>query len=1075
MALSCLSQCGTGVASELGKDTAHYLFGRLKSNAGYLIHYKKKVTSLQETFEDLGSIKNDIQRRTEAAEKNGEVVDDVVTSWLRKVSELEQTVNTMLAVVRENKRCFSGFCPDLISRYKLGKEATQKKLDAEKLQEKGNFASVSQLPPPPSIESMPAGDFMAFSSTIEAMDNVLKAMRDENQQLIGIYGMGGVGKTTLMEELGRQFSINKEFGTVIKVVVSQNPNIDQIRREIAEELGMRLFGEGESAARKLADRLKKETKIVIMMDDIWSRLELRVIGIPIGDEHRGCKILFTTRTLQACRLMESHASIIVDVLTREDSWTLFKSKVGDICSSPDIENVARKVADECGGLPLAIVVVGRALRGCNEKSVWESALMQLKRSIPDELLNVEEQLFKSLELSYNYIKNEEMKFLFLFCCLFREDYEITEDELTRYIVGEGFLKDVYSLDEARGKIHLLVHDLIASCLLLKTERERIVKMHDVVRDVAVYIASKGDDCFFVKAGLGMRYWPESKTLEMCKRISLMNNDLLELPDQPNCPKLLTLLLNFNPSLNSISNNFFRGMASLTVLDLSDTNIQSLPSSLALLTNLGSLRLDRCKKLTDIYLIGKLKKLKILGLQKCQVDILPEETGTLADLKLLDISYSTSLALPTTLMNRLSRLEELFMVGYDIKESLFVNIGYLERLAYLQMYVSDINYFSQDVEALDGWKNLKKFMIYNEFDWYSLATMYQKNLFLKNVNQAGNWTKILLAEAEDLILDNCNCDKGDFINVKKLRVVNCGTIENLLSTSQPQFSPNAFENLEHLNLANLESLKTICQGEIPSSSFKKMRVLEIIRCKNLVCIMPNNLLQRCHCTLQVVSVNSCNEVIEIFNSEGFTQGIVILPKLERLQLTSLQNLIRLFSGNLPNGSLQKLSRLQVSGSNKLQRLLPEITGAFVNLEELEVGSCASLKYLFSSSMAIELKNLEKLTVKKNYAMEVIIDSEDGVVLDKSLFPRLKVVVLVDLPMLERFYRGEITGGCFDWPLVEFVRLELCPNMKIIPIGSESAPKLKKIHLGDDDDVEWFKGLEWEDASVISRFEICKTGP
>ena len=121
--------------------------------------------------------------------------------------------------------------------------------------------------------------------------------------------------------------------------------------------------------------------------------------------------------------MESHASILVNVLTKEDSWTLFKSKVGDVSNSPDIEPVAKNVADECGGLPLAIVVAGRALRRCNMKSVWESALKQLNRSIPDELLNVEEQLFKSLELSYNYMKNVEMKLLFLFCRLFREDYE----------------------------------------------------------------------------------------------------------------------------------------------------------------------------------------------------------------------------------------------------------------------------------------------------------------------------------------------------------------------------------------------------------------------------------------------------------------------------------------------------------------------------------------------------------------------------------------------------------------------------------------------------------------------------
>jgi len=186
-------------------------------------------------------------------------------------------------------------------------------------------------------------------------------------------------------------------------------------------------------------------------------------------------------------------------------------------------------------------------------------------------------------------------------------------------------------------------------------------MHDVVRDVAVYIASKGEDCFFVKAGLGMRGWPETNALELevCKRISLMNNYILKLPEQPNCPKLLTLLLNLNPYLSGMSTNFFQKMTSLNVLDLSDTSIESLPSSLALLTNLGAFRLDRCKNLRHISLVGQLKKLKVLGLQKCPVDILPEEIGTLTDLKLLDLSYSTSLIIPPNLICNLSQLEELF--------------------------------------------------------------------------------------------------------------------------------------------------------------------------------------------------------------------------------------------------------------------------------------------------------------------------------------------------------------------------------------------------------------------------------
>lgn len=107
------------------------------------------------------------------------------------------------------------------------------------------------------------------------------------------------------------------------------------------------------------------------------------------------------------------------------------------------------VAQECGGLPLAVFVVGRALQGYKEKGAWHDVLSQLKQSIPTNLEGVEEQLFKSLELSYKQLKTAELKVLFLYCCLFREDYDISEDELTRYAVWESLLSDVVTLEDVR--------------------------------------------------------------------------------------------------------------------------------------------------------------------------------------------------------------------------------------------------------------------------------------------------------------------------------------------------------------------------------------------------------------------------------------------------------------------------------------------------------------------------------------------------------------------------------------------------------------------------------------------------
>ncbi|KAG1347291.1 disease resistance protein SUMM2 [Cocos nucifera] len=990
--------------------------------------------------------------------------------------------------MHDRSRCLKGCSPNCCWRYQLGKEATKKKADVEGLLEEGKFESVSQLPPPATIESMPVGDFMAFSSTRIAMDKVMNALEDENKHLIGIYGMGGVGKTTLMEEIGRRLQKDKKFDAVIKVVVSQNPNIEQIRREIAEELGMTLWGSGEPAARKLATRLRKEKKIAIMLDDIWARLELKDIGIPFGDDHKGCKILLTSRKSEVCDLMETDVSVLVDVLSEEDSWDLFKSKAGNVVETSDVEPVARKVAKECGGLPLAIVVVGRASRGFIERSVWDDALRQLKESTPTNLEGVEEQLFKSLELSYKQLKTDEMKVLFLYCCLFREDYDVSEDELTRYAVGEGLLKGVYALEDVRSRVHFLVEKLKASCLLLPSDKVGCVKLHDVVRDVAVYIASKDDNHFFVKAGLGVRDWPEGANLEPCKRISLMNNELWALPDQPNCSKVVTLLLNINPITSGIPSNFFQRMAALSVLDLSDTDIESLPSSLAHLTNLATLRLDRCNKLQDITMVGKLKKLELLGLQKCRISVLPEEIGTLVNLKLLDISNCSSLMIPSNLLSKLTRLEELYMIGCSANKDLLAEISFSKRLARLHVYVRDAKDFSQDFLPANAWENLSHFIVYNELDWFYLASLYRRNFYLKGVSNSLNWAKVLLGKTEDLMLDDCQWDivnlvkldeQNCFAGLKKLRITRCHRIVCLLDTTSAAPS-NAYGDLEIINLWNLENLSRICQGPLPALSFGKVRILDIMRCKKLDNIMSCDLLQRVHCSLEELAIKQCDEPRVVFNFDGLQQGSIMLPNLSKLTLQLLPNLTTIWTGVVSQGSLQKLSTVEVSSCNKLaylfscqldtghQRLLPP--GTFMNLKELKISRCGGLSSLFLPSMVHELLRLEKLELKDNEAMEKIVAEENGVQLEKGAFPLLKDLLLINLSNLSSFYGGEPAAIFLDWPSLKYIKLGGCPSLKRLPIGPESAPKLKKVLVAGPDDVEWFQNLEWEDASIPSRFRI-----
>ncbi|MCI51916.1 disease resistance protein (CC-NBS-LRR class) family protein, partial [Trifolium medium] len=87
------------------------------------------------------------------------------------------------------------------------------------------------------------------------------------------------------------------------------------------------------------------------------------------------------------------------------------------------------------------------------------------------------------------MKNEKAKKLFLICSLFREDEEIPIEVLTRLCIGTGvFEVDNGSYGHARNQVFTAADILIDSCLLLLADEE-CVKMHDLIRDVAQWIAN----------------------------------------------------------------------------------------------------------------------------------------------------------------------------------------------------------------------------------------------------------------------------------------------------------------------------------------------------------------------------------------------------------------------------------------------------------------------------------------------------------------------------------------------------------------------------------------------------------
>ncbi|XP_077242076.1 putative disease resistance protein At4g27220 [Tasmannia lanceolata] len=947
-----------------------------------------------------------------------------VQLWLQEVVNTEREVSRFDDGVKENKRCFKGWCPDLGYHYSLGKQAKKKMADVDDLLKRGNFNRVS-IPRPPSLESMPVGEFEAFESAKSVMDQVKKALKDERINIIGVYGMGGVGKTTLVEHIAKQSKSEKLYDVVVKVTVSQNQDLKRIQGELEEKLGMQLKEENvEARASRLLDRLKQEKRMLLILDDLWDRLDLTKAGIPFGDSHKGCQIIMTTRDKYVCIAMNCQEMIEVQLLSEEDSWDLFKEKAGNVVETDDeVQSLARNVAKECKGLPLAIVTVASALKG-KGSSVWSNALQELRRSSPKNIKDVDKKVYSSLELSYNYIESEEAKLCFLFCCVFPEDNNIHVDKLFLYMTGERVFKDVDNFKEARDRMNTLVDKLKDSCLLLNSDKRGCVKMHDVVRDVAISIASRREHGFVVKVGVQLGEWPEK--LEQCKRLSLMKNYIRVLPEQPICPNLQTLLLQQNIGyLKGIPNNFFQQMTELLVLDLRGTAISSLPPSLSCSSNLRTLCLDGCWYLNNLSPLKELVNLEILSLKESGIEELPIEIGDLANLKLLDLTGTRRLKrVPPNVISKLRKLEELYMrnsfkmwevrgsSGDGSNNASFDEVASLSWLTVLYIEVADLKCISPDFSV--PWENLTKFGMRVSDDWEYKVYMHDFGNYMDIKIMSYpicKWVKVLLGSSEDIVLKGvCTNithlldDEGrGFNNLKSLTLKYCHEMEHIA------FPPIAFGRLQRLSISFMDKLEEVFEYE-------------------------EGMIEKSHAIIPTPPLSTLEEIY-----------LCVLPKL-----TSL------WKGVMPP------------------------TGTLCNLKKLTVWECDSLTCLFSPVLARNLQQLEELDIEFCSKMEKIISDEEmmisaseeeqelGVV--NKLLPRLKAIELSKLPKLWSlcYHRNNRGGGShvsLDFPSLESIVVYDCFNLKRLPLGPQSAPKLKSFEGAE----AWFEALEWEDEGIKSRLQ------
>ncbi|CAI9760444.1 unnamed protein product [Fraxinus pennsylvanica] len=921
---------------------------------------EKKMQNLKRKLELLNCQEADMVARLREEECHpGKRRKSVVKYWLSDVASKQKEFESLETSVNQNSR---------ISRVTLAKCADKMIEEVTGLLDEGIFSGGVVQDVSETIEEKFVTVEWKGQAFKENLETVWTCLLGNEVSSIGVYGMGGVGKTTLVQCIYNELKNETMFsGNIFWFTVSQDLNIHKLQNDIGKALNLDLSGEDDEHKRaaKLGRALERKKRFVLMLDDVWTPFSLQKIGISPSLSTYGFKMIVISRSREVCQQMECQKHLKVEALSEEEAWKLFMNKLSyGIRLPPKVEEIAKKVAKKCARLPLAIVTMAGSLRGVIDIHEWRDALEELKESCMGRDV-MENEVFPILLCSFNRLRDPVLKRCFLYCSLYPEDHSIQRHKLITNFISEELMERRTSRQAYFDQGHKILNKLENVCLLERCEESHYedggVKMHDLIRDMALKITK--DNCM-VKAGLQLKEIPEEQEWkEDLDKVSLMRNNIEGFLSvtSPRCPKLSTLLLSSNP-LKSIPDSIFLQMRGLHVLDLSYTLIEYLPSSISDLEELNALLLGCCWKLMFVPPLGNLKALKELDLSYTDIKEIPQGVGSLTNLKCLDTVGSHIETIPTGILLGLSLLQHLTLPTWmTIPIEEVAGLKQLEEFQGKFRSMHDFNIFMKSRPS-DG---LLSFYDIQIGDRCSYSYRNPERLAFKLVSfgkdslkkgERGKDEIMLPRDIEYLRFDQCglsSCLFDDFQqlnNATELKhcyiekedgiecILKLSLEKELMAEVEQQFYLIPLHYLESLHLQDLQNFFALIKWEVapavapsPHGPFSHLQRLEVVNCSKIKKLLPRSLVQNLH-NLNVLKVDSCKEMEEIIGDDEIGGGlgaesntIVTLPRLKILYLIRLPKLESICKGSIICDSIEEIDIEYITKVRKVPLFLPPLNG------------------------------------------------------------------------------------------------------------------------------------------------------
>ncbi|XP_021600837.1 disease resistance protein RPM1 isoform X3 [Manihot esculenta] len=520
---------------------------------------------------------------------------------------------------------------------------------------------------------------------------------EKHLTLISVVGMGGSGKTTLVAKTCNNETAKSYFDCYAWVTVSQTYARDDLLRKLIKEchesgkarvpndLGTKDF---KDLVEYLIGYLKHK-KYLVILDDVWDISLWENIKASLPNNEFGSRIIFTTRNEDVGSFSSNVRSHMLTIkpLKNEEAWDLFCKKA--FFSNPDkscpeeLKPLALELVGKCDGLPLAIVALGGVMSSKKSTSEWSSVWDNLNWQLNS---NPRLEIVKSiLLLSFNYLPSP-LKYCFLYCCLFPEDYKIRRQRLIRLWIAEGFIQNVDRTTPNEVAESYFMELTLRSMLQVGSRnacgRPRACQMHDLLREIGISMLEREK--------FGVVYDGKIKIkecqLHQARRLSIQTTNG-DLQSYGNMRRLRSLLV-FVDSSVSFSSTSLPNLKLMRSLDLENVAINILPEGLGTLLNLRYLNLRGTQVQKLPKSIGKLRNLESLDITNTKVKELPSEVAELQNLyhlimwskgianNLGDFLYLNGLQVPFKI-SKLKKLQVLYYI--EAKGDIIRQLGSMTQL------------------------------------------------------------------------------------------------------------------------------------------------------------------------------------------------------------------------------------------------------------------------------------------------------------------------------------------------------------------------------------------------------------